>query len=330
MANHSKPIRSFNTIRNSQTKVRAKRRQTERIVLLSILATIALIVLSLLILGVCSIADAIIPDTPSQDLGNNGGDITPPDIGEIVYHQITKQSSDVHIGELIVVNENLEYQFPAINLVNISDSKTQVNGLDTYTPAIKTYKLEANAFEAFDKMMLKHYELFSDGSIKIGSAHRTEEEQKAFSTPPGYSEHHTGYCLTLRRSNGDFLESDHWIYKNAQKYGFIVRYPNDKVEITGVSDYDYCFRYVGVAHATYIAEKGYCLEEYVKLLKTSYSDGTNLKIEGADGNDYEVYYVPVSQSELTTFRVPSNYQYTISGDNDSGFIVTVNLNAPKE
>ena len=70
---------------------------------------------------------------------------------------------------------------------------------------------------------------------------------------------------------------------------------------------------------------GLCLEEYVQLLKTSYSGGEHLAITGTDGNQYEVYYVPASDTELTSIKVPKDHSYTVSGDNAGGFIVTVNL-----
>jgi hypothetical protein len=60
-------------------------------------------------------------------------------------------------------------------------------------------------------------------------------------------------------------------------------------------------------------------------LKTSYSGSEHLSVTGTDGNQYEIYYVPASDTELTTIKVPKDLPYTISGDNDSGFIVTVNL-----
>ena len=61
-------------------------------------------------------------------------------------------------------------------------------------------------------------------------------------------------------------------------------------------------------------------------MKKNYTS-THLTIQGADGNDYEVYYVPADEG-ITQFSVPQNYKYTISGDNVGGFIVTVHLSEP--
>ena len=347
MGNQAKPPRSFNTIRHSQTKVRAKRRRQERVVLLSILAVIALILLSLLIFGICAIADVIASNAPPADTGSGTGGgnkpTNPPSVTVLYNEQVTRTISDTYYGELILVNKTHKYQFPAnLLLTKIEEERSKINGSNFYqinadilqsTNRPRVEELESKTFEAFESMMQKHYEI-SDGdtSVRIRDAYRTLAAQEGFSLAPGYSDHHTGYCIALDYANTKQpLESSHWIFRNCYKYGFIVRYPDTKSEITGIDKgYEYCLRYVGVAHATYIANSGLCMEEYVELLKNSYSADNHLKITGADGNSYEVYYVPASAgNELTTITVPSNYEYTISGDNNGGFIVTVNLSAPR-
>ena len=54
-----------------------------------------------------------------------------------------------------------------------------------------------------------------------------------------------------------------WISANAHKFGFILRYPEDKVAETGISYEPWHYRYVGRYHATKIHTLGLCLEEYV-------------------------------------------------------------------
>ena len=208
---------------------------------------------------------------------------------------------------------------------------TKPNGSSIYRPVSNDYKLEAEALQALNAMMYKYYELDDSATFAISSAYRTLEDQEALasSVQPGYSDHHTGYCVAIQYSDRTNLESSHWLYQNCYKYGFVIRYPEGKESITGVSDYKHCLRYVGVAHATYMMQNNLCLEEYVDLLKNSYaSSALRLSIAAADGISYEVYYVPASGEDLTTLDVPSNYNYTVSGDNRSGFIVTVKKTAP--
>lgn len=337
MGNKANAPRSFNTIRRSQTKERAKRRQTERVVLLSIFTVIAAIIVASLLLLICNIGSAI-----ASNAGNNHTDETTDSNSggtnpQIVYQQITKTSNDIFVGELVLVNSSNEYQFPTIPLVTIKTErdKALVNGANPYQVGNDTYQMHETAFTAFHKMMSIYYQMEQDGAVTVTGAYRDYKEQADMSSSiagPGFSDHHTGYCIALRsNSQGGYLSADHWIYKYCHQYGFIVRYPNDKKDQTGgIEGYEYCFRYVGVPHASYIAKYGLCMEEYIATLQNDYADGECLTINAADGNNYAVYYVPASGAELTTVSVPKNYEYTVSGDNVGGFIVTVNLSAPKE
>ena len=329
MGNKATQPRSFNTIRRSQTKVRAKRRQTQRVVLLAMFATVALILVSFLVFGGFALVNAIIDASHAPDHSNN----PPSPVNDIVFVQTTKAADDIHMGQLLLVNAENRYTFPAgLSLLRIYDNMpVKSNGGSIYRPVSNDYKLESEALQALNAMVYKYYEFDETASFAISSAYRTLEEQEALnsSVQPGYSDHHTGYCVAIQYGDRSNLEANHWFYQNCYKYGFIVRYPEGKEGITGVSDYKHCFRYVGVAHATYIYQNGLCLEEYVQTLKNNYaSSATRLAITAADGTAYEVYYTAASGEELTTLDVPSNYSYTVSGDNHSGFIVTVKKTAP--
>lgn len=90
-------------------------------------------------------------------------------------------------------------------------------------------------------------------------------------TVPGTSEHHIGLALDIL--TGSYTEMDDgfgetkagkWLAKNAPDYGFILRYPKGKENITGIVYEPWHFRYVGTEYAKDITEKGVCLEEYLK------------------------------------------------------------------
>lgn len=308
--------------------------------LLSICVVILAIFLATAVFIFCSLAHEL---NSRKDPVGDGNETETNDQGtnpqSITYAQITQANGKIHEGELIIVNSDNAYVFPTVptGLVNIYENRTKVNGTNPYQISYTTYQLQKNAFDAFESMLLKYFEVSEDNSTIITSSYRTHKDQEDLgsSIKAGYSDHHTGYCVALQKTgtsaagNREKLEADHWIYQNCHKYGYIVRYPAHKTDATGVSDYTYCFRYVGVAHATYINEKNICFEEYIERLKTDYSGNEHLKIEGADGKSYEVYYVAAGSGDLTTLSVPSNYAYTISGDNMGGFIVTVDLSTPK-
>ncbi|MDL2220652.1 M15 family metallopeptidase [Eubacteriales bacterium OttesenSCG-928-N14] len=88
--------------------------------------------------------------------------------------------------------------------------------------------------------------------------------------PGNMSEHSTGLAVDIfhidyRQGNQGFADTAaaQWLADNCHKYGFILRYPQDKEEITGVMFEPWHFRYVGVEHATKIMQQGLCLEEYL-------------------------------------------------------------------
>ena len=86
---------------------------------------------------------------------------------------------------------------------------------------------------------------------------------------PGESEHHTGLAVDMhdrRSATVRFEESPAfvWLTENAWKFGFILRYPKGKEEITGYSYEPWHYRYVGRFHAEAMHRSGQCLEEYVK------------------------------------------------------------------
>ena len=85
--------------------------------------------------------------------------------------------------------------------------------------------------------------------------------------PPGCSEHEAGLAIDIVSTNASFEQTEEfkWLMENAQDYGFILRYPKDKVSITLVKYEPWHWRYVGVENAQKIKASGKCLEEYLGL-----------------------------------------------------------------
>ncbi len=83
---------------------------------------------------------------------------------------------------------------------------------------------------------------------------------------PASSEHNAGLAVDIIERSTDFSETEEyrWLYKNAHKYGFILRYPEGKESVTGVEFKPYHWRFVGINAATEIKNNGQCLEEYLK------------------------------------------------------------------
>lgn len=92
-------------------------------------------------------------------------------------------------------------------------------------------------------------------------------------TIPGASEHEAGLamdivCKEYALLNSEFGDTDagKWLEINSWKYGFIVRYPKDKEDITGIEYEPWHFRYVGKDAAEYINSNNLCLEEFVSII----------------------------------------------------------------
>ena len=96
-----------------------------------------------------------------------------------------------------------------------------------------------------------------------------------YSAPAGTSEHQSGLCADMHNmynqydkelEDFEFTEAYQWLKENCWKFGFILRFPEGKEEITGYQFECWHFRFVGRYHAYQIYSQGLCLEEYIDQL----------------------------------------------------------------
>ena len=87
---------------------------------------------------------------------------------------------------------------------------------------------------------------------------------------PGTSEHQTGLAVDIVDEGYQLLDASQegtatqqWLFANSWKYGFVLRYPSDKVALTGILYEPWHYRYVGKEAASEMFERGLCLEEYL-------------------------------------------------------------------
>ncbi len=163
---------------------------------------------------------------------------------------------------------------------------------EDYKPDLKEwtkgYSLDKRAFKAYSDMYTAAQK--DNISIWMVSAYRSKEKQEAnfnakveeykkngmshdeaieatakIIADPSTSEHSLGLAVDINSLNESFEETKQfaWLQKNCAEYGFILRYPKDKVDITGYSYEPWHYRYVGSNHAKIIMEKGISLEEYL-------------------------------------------------------------------
>lgn len=111
-------------------------------------------------------------------------------------------------------------------------------------------------------MAEKVQEFISQGYSKSNA----KTEAKKWVAEDGFSEHQTGLAVDI---NADGIHSSGqqvyaWLADNAWKYGFILRYPDGKTDLTKTDYEPWHYRYVGAEDAAKIHENGLCLEEYIE------------------------------------------------------------------
>ena len=91
---------------------------------------------------------------------------------------------------------------------------------------------------------------------------------------PGTSEHHTGLAADIITVDYQVLDEGfaetaayQWLKENCTQYGFIMRYPKEKQDITGIIYEPWHYRYVGKNVAEKITANDWCLEEYIEHLE---------------------------------------------------------------
>ena len=190
-----------------------------------------------------------------------------------------------------------------------------------------------------------YYDIYGTNDIFVACAFRSYETQDELYraelennpetgtelvAPPGYSDHQTGLVFDLDRLSSDIAGigfdgtgDTRWFLDNCANYGFIVRYPEDKVNITKYEYEPWHYRYVGVPHALYMYENNLCLEEYIEKIKNNTKDNP-LVVSSAEGETWSMWYEKAyDEGDVTQFAVPKDCECEISGNNVDGFIVTV-------
>ena len=121
-------------------------------------------------------------------------------------------------------------------------------------------------------------QLYNNKVRKYLSLGYNSEKAKEFASYwvaiPGSSEHETGLALDIVSKSYQILDEKQentkeqkWLLENSYKYGFILRYPKDKQDITMINYEPWHYRYVGLENSAYIKENNLCLEEFIEYLK---------------------------------------------------------------
>lgn len=140
----------------------------------------------------------------------------------------------------------------------IADLQAQGYAVSDYYSGFRTYEEQASLYNSY-------------------AAENGTEAADTYSARPGYSEHQTGLTFDLVGTDGQLItddETSQWILDNAPNYGFIVRYPKGKEDVTGYIAEPWHLRYLGTDLAQAVSGQGVTLEEYFGVEGGDYADST--------------------------------------------------------
>lgn len=194
---------------------------------------------------------------------------------------IVEGSLEINTQEVLLVNKSnplpSDYE---VELLILPDGENRA-AMEAYKPLcemLKAGQKEGLKFEICSSYRDVAYQkkLFDEDVevlMKEGYSYSEAYEEVAKETmPPGYSEHSTGLAFDIVAKDYQMLDAgqektaeNQWLQEHCAEYGFILRYPKGKEDITSINYESWHFRYVGVEIATYIMEKGITLEEYLNF-----------------------------------------------------------------
>ncbi|MGD6832904.1 VanY-A/VanY-F/VanY-M family D-Ala-D-Ala carboxypeptidase [Sutcliffiella halmapala] len=242
--------------------------------------------------------------------------------GEIQKIVITEDQ--IYQGDLLLVNSEYPVHQESIksDIVNLSANYELAQsyvllGSDIYLSEDVAHKF-SEMVAAAEKDGLQYFAITSGFRDFDEQSLLYQDMGSAYALPPGYSEHNLGLALDVGSTQMKMADAPEgkWIEENSWKYGFILRYPKDKTDITGIQYEPWHIRYVGFPHSAIMKEKNFVLEEYMEYLKEEKNISASV-----NGEKYEISYYPITKN--TTINVPANLRYEISGNNIDGVIVTV-------
>lgn len=167
--------------------------------------------------------------------------------------------------ELTTIENGQYFDSRAADALNEFAAAAKAEGLSVYiTSSYRNYATQESLFNN----KVNQY-ISSEGSVEAAT-----EKAKTIVAYPGTSEHQLGLACDIvdkyYQYKNESLESTElsiWMAAHSAEYGFILRYPKSKTDITGVMFEPWHFRYVGKEAAAYITEKGLTLEEFAALYK---------------------------------------------------------------
>ncbi|MDR5657919.1 M15 family metallopeptidase [Serpentinicella sp. ANB-PHB4] len=274
-------------------------------------------------------------------------------LNRLIYSNFDRKlewTDDTKQGDVFLVNREypLDEGYEPLDIINLTAVKNEYILIQT-----NNMIMDRNAFDAYYKMAKDAYDQGIRGMImastfrsfarqehlfnqRVQRLKQTYDYETAFKKAatvnaiPGTSEHQTGLAVDITNldENGRMLNLSQsfesttvgsWLSKNSWKYGYILRYEEEKMDITGIIYEPWHFRYVGKPHAEIIFNNNLALEEYIDFLK----DENEIKFTDYNNKTYAIYYFDSLKSDGLIRTLKTENISAISGDGHKGIILTV-------
>ena len=274
------------------------KQQVQKITLIVIAALTILALVLLLVIVIASV-------NPAPSFGISDG------FSNVVDYAVTEK--DLQTGSLIVADDDHRYNYTfsaeELEVIGAYRNSNLVN--DENGKAIGKYYMNSQS-----QMKLTKEAMAAAHNMLVEAEKAVQKDDLLIAFTYGYNEadneeYNTALLIYLTNYENGKLDRSYsnWFEENAADYGFIESFENG-------------YRYVGIAHAKSISGSKdiTSVADYVKYLKENTSVNKTIEIE-ADGATYKIYYAECTAGE--SIKVPADKDYTISGTNEGGVIVTV-------
>ncbi len=201
---------------------------------------------------------------------------------------------DIDIGEwqYVLVNgehplDPIDYEPANLVYLNMTGDDTEIRtGYDGYRQVVDaliaqplidmTQACKAAGLPVYLSSGYRSYAVQADNFNRVcannGITDGKNAEGNYITMPAGHSEHQTGLCIDITDRYYEIkndaiaqVATVQWLAEHCADYGFVLRFPQEKRDITHVMGESWHFRYVGVEAAKYMTENNLCLEEFVAL-----------------------------------------------------------------
>lgn len=220
------------------------------------------------------------------------------------------------ISGILLVNKN--HPLPADYAPDYTNGAGQSTSLQGEAEAAAEAFLAAANAQGNSMYVLSGYRSYNVQASLFANyaAIHGEEKANTFSARAGQSEHQTGLSFDVgdAQHSGYNLQTSidqfpgvQWMMQHCAEYGFILRYPEGKEDITGYQYEPWHYRYVGVEAATAIMASGLTLEEYLGDVQTEASDGRQTAI-GRSNNSIDI---DGKYSQVASYNIGGNNYFRL-------------------